>query len=265
MESLSFNSMARLYEETRVVDENALSSALDFLVDRFPPEKYANLFYPGIGTGRIAIPLARRGYRISSVDISEEMISILRTKLARAGQVLPISVVQADILRMPPYPAPFDMAIAVHLFYFIPDWQRAVCEIIAAVRQNAPLVLMHTGTGMEIPFLNERYKELCREQGCHIEELGVKSTTQVIDYLVTLGYKPEWIRDRWQWSQRIGLDRALGYIEKRAYSFTTFASETVHSRAIKGLESELLQKFGSLASEIEVPNQVYLVILSKPA
>ncbi len=256
--------MARLYEETRVVNENALSSALDFLAARFPSERYANVFYPGIGTGRIAIPLARRGYRITGVDISEEMLSILKMKMAKAEQTLPISVAKADILRMPPYPDAFDMAFAVHFFYFIPDWQRAATEIVRAIKRDAPLVLMHTGTGMEIPFLNERYKELCREQGCHIEELGVRSTTQVIGYLGTLGYKPDCVRDRWRWIERIPLSEAFYYIRNRAYSFTTFASETVHSRVIEKLESELLQKFGSPAPEIEVPNQVYLVILSRP-
>jgi SAM-dependent methyltransferase len=34
----------------------------------------------GIGTGRIAVPLARRGVRVAGIDLSEEMVARLRTK-----------------------------------------------------------------------------------------------------------------------------------------------------------------------------------------
>jgi hypothetical protein len=123
---------------------------------------------------------------------------------------------------------------------------------------------MHTGTGTEIPFLNERYKELCAGQGCSIQEIGVKSNKEVVDYFGNLGYRTEWIRDRWQWISRIRLDNALAYIRSHAYSFTTLASDDVHSTVIERLESELLQKFGSLTSKIEVPSKIYLAIISRP-
>jgi methylase of polypeptide subunit release factors len=71
MESLNFDSMADLYDETRAFDEGCLQSALDFLVERFPPQMFNNVLEPGIGTGRIAIPLAERGYSIIGVDVSE--------------------------------------------------------------------------------------------------------------------------------------------------------------------------------------------------
>ena len=67
--------MARLYDETRGFHRKCFDYALDFLVDRFPPQVFSNVFEPGIGNGRIAIPLAKRGYKITGVDISEEMLA----------------------------------------------------------------------------------------------------------------------------------------------------------------------------------------------
>ena len=59
------------------------------------------------------------------------------------------------------------------------------------------------------------------------------------------------------------LDVALGHLQARAYSFTTGAPDDVHTAAIERLEAELRDQFGSLDAEVEIPNQVYLVILQR--
>jgi ubiquinone/menaquinone biosynthesis C-methylase UbiE len=263
MEYLPFDNMADLYDETRVFDKDCFNAALDFLVGRFPPETFRQVFEPGVGTGRVAIPLAERGYQVIGVDISEEMLAILEKRVARSGQSLKLSFHKADVLKLPFSVAVFDMAVIVHLFYFIRDWKRAASEILRVLRGDAPVVLMHTGTGTEVPVLNERYKELCAEQDYLIQESGAKSTTVVVNFFISLGYSAKWIRDRWQWTSRIRLDKALGYLESRAYSFASLTPPEVHSKTMTKLKSKLRRQFGSLATEVEVPNQVYLVILSK--
>jgi hypothetical protein len=155
------------------------------------------------------------------------------------------------------------MAIATHLFYFIRDWKRAADEILRVVKDSSPIILMHTGTGAEIPFLNDRYKELCAQYGHPIEAIGVKSTGEVVDYYIKLGYHAERISDRWRWVSNIKLDRALGYISSRAYSFTTLAPDNIHSKVVEKLRCELESQFGSLSATVEVPNQVYLVVMRK--
>jgi SAM-dependent methyltransferase len=252
--SLSFGSMAALYDETRTVDQECFSAALGFLIARLPPIRFDSVFEPGIGTGRISAPLTERGYRVTGVDVSQEMLSLLRE---RSGA---IACQQADATRLPYADATFDWAIAVHLFYFIPQWRRAIDETVRVIRPGGPLVLMHTGMGAEVPFLNERYKVLCAEQGYSIEARGVKSTGEVVDYLKGLGYHIEVIRGRWRWVTHLRLETALGHLASRAYSFTTVAPDDVHRVAIERLRRELEREFGSLTAEVEVPNQVYLVL-----
>ena len=55
---------------------------------------------------------------------------------------------------------------------------------------------MHTGTGLEIPLLNRRYKDLCAINGYQIKDIGVKSTDEVTRYLVEIGCLTEISRDR---------------------------------------------------------------------
>jgi SAM-dependent methyltransferase len=49
----------------------------------------------GVGTGRIALPLAARTGPVTGVDLSPEMLARLRAEVARHG--LPVTPVQADI------------------------------------------------------------------------------------------------------------------------------------------------------------------------
>jgi SAM-dependent methyltransferase len=44
----------------------------------------------GIGTGRIALPLARRGVRVHGIDLSEEMVARLRGKTG--GDAIPVAI-----------------------------------------------------------------------------------------------------------------------------------------------------------------------------
>lgn len=261
--NLPFDSMVEFYDRTRVFDRNCFISALDFLIKKFPPNKYSNVFEPGIGTGRIAIPIAERGYSVTGIDISKEMLLVLKKRLKQSGQSLPVSFQQADMTLLPFSDAAFDMAVAVHLFWFIEEWRKAVDEILRVVRRGGVMILMHTGMGTEVPLLNNRYKELCSEYGFAIKSIGVKSTSEVINYCINMGYDVEQVRDRWKWISRIKLDKALEYINLRAYSFTTFAPDNIHFAAVKKLKSDLQERFGSLDYAVEVPNQIYLVFVRK--
>jgi ubiquinone/menaquinone biosynthesis C-methylase UbiE len=265
MESLSFDSMAAQYDETRIFDERCFNYALDFFYRRFPPFRYGNMFYPGIGTGRIAVPLAEKGYRITGIDISDKMLALLEEKLRQPEKALPVVFQKADVLNLPFSKKAFDIAVAGYFFYFIPQWQKAVRETLRVVRDSGALVIVHTGMGTEVPVINERYREICSARGYDIPAVGVKSNREVVAYCEGLGYRSDWVRDRWQWTTRIKLEKALEYVKSRAYSFTASTPPEVHTAAIEGLTFEMQSRFGSLAAEVQVPNQVYFAIIYKTA
>src|SRR4029450_13749001 len=55
----------------------AIDPVVDFLVDLAGEGRALEL---GIGTGRIALPLAERGVPVHGIDLSEEMVARLRAK-----------------------------------------------------------------------------------------------------------------------------------------------------------------------------------------
>jgi ubiquinone/menaquinone biosynthesis C-methylase UbiE len=264
MNSLSFDPMVEYYDESRVFDRGSFAAAVSYLARRFPPHRYRRLLEPGIGTGRVAIPLAEQGYEVTGVDISAGMLGVLQKRLAEQGGRLPISFQQVDAVCLPFPVNHFDMAVVVHLFYFIAQWRKAVDELLRVLKPKGPLILMHTGTGMEVPSLNERYKEICAEHGCVIESVGAASTREVVEYLSERGCSVDSIKDQWQWVSRVPLDKAISFLRGRAYSFTNVASDPMHSLAVTQIEAEMREKHGSLMTEVSVPNQVYLIVVLRP-
>jgi ubiquinone/menaquinone biosynthesis C-methylase UbiE len=265
MDSLSFDPMVRYYDETRCINGGCLELAIKYLVKKYPPEDFKNVLEPGIGTGRIAIPLAQHGYDVHGVDISEQMLAVLDQRLKESGPRLRVSFQRADVTDLPFPDGRFDMVVVVHLFYFVREWKKAVDELLRVLRRDGPLILMHTGTGMEIPFVNDRYRAYCAEHGFRIDTPGVGSTQEVVSYLTELGYPTEFVRDRWRWTNHIRLDKAISYIRSRAYSFTTMVPDSLHSEAVCRVESEARKEFRALHTEVLVPNQVYLVSIRKRA
>jgi SAM-dependent methyltransferase len=86
----------------------------------------------GVGTGRLAIPLARAGFEVTGLDASAEMLTVLADKNAEVVGVLADAGVAAD------YPAgPFDVVIAAYNFVFnLPD-RAAQARCLAATAQVA--------------------------------------------------------------------------------------------------------------------------------
>jgi ubiquinone/menaquinone biosynthesis C-methylase UbiE len=260
-QSLPFDQMARLYDSTRTFHEGCFEAAVDYLVKNFPPSEFETLFEPGIGTGRIAIPLAQRGYRVTGVDISETMLKILAKKLKDLGGDFHVNYEQADVTNLPYNDGYFAIAVAVHLFYFIRDWRRAADEIVRVT--SGPVILMHTGTGGEIPLVNKRYKEICAELGCRIKALGSESTKEVANHYEKQGLRVDHQVAVWKWTSKLNPSNVLSYVKSRAYSFTTYADDRVHVEAVIRLEKELLDQYGTLDREVGVPNAIYLTIVRR--
>src|SRR5918994_7841121 len=77
--------VAARYDESsaEMFDPVVVEPAVDFLAQLAGTGRALEL---GIGTGRIALPLARRGVRVHGIDLSEAMVARLRAKPG-AGEI----------------------------------------------------------------------------------------------------------------------------------------------------------------------------------
>ena len=93
LDSVAFDRAAGYYDESRGLDPAVEELVADRVEEAVGPG--ARLLEVGVGTGRIALPLHRRGGNVVGVDLSLPMLERYRAKAAAAG-LAPPTVLLAD-------------------------------------------------------------------------------------------------------------------------------------------------------------------------
>ena len=104
----------------------------------------------GCGRGRHAIPIARQGYRVTGVDLSEKMLDLARTRARKEG--VSVEWVRED-MRVFRRPAAFDLCLSLFTsFGYFPDEEnQVVLNNVGGSRREGgtlPLDLRNAGTGV---------------------------------------------------------------------------------------------------------------------
>lgn len=153
--SVSFDRASEYYDATRAIDDRSLETLLDALA--------AELFGRGpvleigVGTGLLALPLAGRGVSVIGLDLSGEMMAVLRGKAAGSSQ---IPLVQADAARLPVASASLGGAYARWVLHLVPDWRQVLRELDRTVVSDGRIAI--EPGGFSGPFLEiyRRYQAL---------------------------------------------------------------------------------------------------------
>ena len=138
MDSLVFDRVAHCYDDTRgFPNRESQQTAANLMALGGGLSSESRVLEVGMGTGRIALPLAPYVSAVHGVDLSRPML--LRLIEKRDGEA--IYPLQADATRLP-YPADsFDAVVGVHIFHLIPAWEQAFAEVERVIRPGGALLL----------------------------------------------------------------------------------------------------------------------------
>lgn len=135
-ESVTFDRAADFYDQTRAFPPGDERRAVALIARVGGWGAGARLLEIGVGTGRIALPLAAHARMVVGLDLARGMMARLVAK-RRDERVL---LVEGDATRLPLPTAALDGALAVHVFHLIPDWRGAVRELARVLRPGGRLV-----------------------------------------------------------------------------------------------------------------------------
>lgn len=114
------------------------------ILDKHLPEK-GHVLDAGCGPGRYAMDLAKKGYRIHLVDISEEQLKLAEEKIDEAGLRQSISGINClDICDLSEIPdASYDAVLCLGgaLSYVRGMRDRAISELIRVAKPGSPLIV----------------------------------------------------------------------------------------------------------------------------
>lgn len=165
--SINFDRAASYYDDSRGYAEDvgsAIAAAIASLVRATRGTQFLEI---GVGTGRIALPLALLGCDITGVDISRDMMARLTAKLAehaRSGRALAVRLIEADMLRLPFADHEFDVVLAAHVFHLVADPWQAAREALRVLRPGGSLLVCgDVVAGYERTSVNEKWREIVKQ------------------------------------------------------------------------------------------------------
>ncbi|MEB3358316.1 MAG: class I SAM-dependent methyltransferase [Synechococcales bacterium] len=139
--TIAFDRVADIYDETRALKPAVMAQLVQAIEQMGQATPGTRFFEPGVGTGRIALPLLERGYAYTGVDISEPMMEKLRQKAQDVpGQ---LTLVNADVTALTFADGLFDVAIVAHILHLVPDWRAALGEIHRVLKPGGMVLYLH--------------------------------------------------------------------------------------------------------------------------
>jgi SAM-dependent methyltransferase len=143
MGSIAFDQAADYYDRTRALPEDVQAQVTAFLVSELRGR--TRVLELGVGTGRMALPVAAAGVDVVGVDLSEPMLHRLK---AKAGAVS-VPVLRGDGLALPFAPGIFGAGYLCHVLHLIPDWRAAVAEVVRVMTPGGHLLIDIGGSTTE--------------------------------------------------------------------------------------------------------------------
>ncbi len=135
-DSVAFDRAADYYDNTRGFPPGVAADVGTLLVKTGGLTSSSRVLEIGVGTGRIALPVAPHIRAYYGIDLARPMLERLIAKRSTE----PVYVVEGDVTRLPFPDAGFDAVIAVHIFHLIPAWREVLREVARVMRPGALLL-----------------------------------------------------------------------------------------------------------------------------
>jgi ubiquinone/menaquinone biosynthesis C-methylase UbiE len=238
--SIAFDRAAQYYDQTRGLPAEVSERVADRMEAAAGPR--ARFLEIGVGTGRIALPLHRRGRRVLGADLSVPMLQRYRAKAASAG-LPPPPVMCADATRLPVRDASIDAVIEVHVLHLIPAWRQALAEVRRVLAPGGTVLVSRRGRERvdgrgPRASVRDRHAAILTEMGFQRQRLGASTDEEVIDAFTDLGGGVEELEPV-SWREDETWTEYLDLLGRRVWSDSWEVPESVWREGIRRLRAEL--------------------------
>ena len=209
----------------------------------------------GVGTGRIAQPLALLGAPLIGLDLSAGMLAQLRAAWPATAAHLPLA--QGDVAALPVASGAVDVVVAVHVLQLLANWQAALGEMRRVLAPGGALLLGHEWRPPDSPGarLRDQWNTILAAHGGvggagggQPDFAEMAAELQAGGALLTEHAVGAWTLTR-------TLARQIETIEHRTWSRTWDVPSDFFPRCLAELRAWAAATFGSLEAAYPVPHR----------
>lgn len=260
-ESVVFDRAADFYDQTRGFAPAELPAIVALFLSTGALTPSTRALELGIGTGRIALPLAPHVRHYAGVDLSRPMLRRLRAK--QTGE--PIAVVEGDATRLPFASASVDAVIAVHVFHLVAAWQTALREVARVLRRGGVLIAgsaEHPAGGRDDQDLRRVWHDVAGA-GEEVRNVGVPRE-QYDTFLSDAGWQRVGERRVHSYLTTHTVRELLARIEGRVWSSMWRVSDEAHTRGLAAVRALIAEQQMDLDAPVTQPGGFGLEVYTPP-
>lgn len=229
--SIVFDRVATVYDRSRFIPDTHQADVAAGIAELTGARADSRFFEIGIGTGRIALPLLRRGFGYVGIDLSRPMMAVLRDKAAGTHD---LRLAQADATRLPFTGAAFDIGIVAHVFHLIPNWTDAADELCRVVDPAGSIVLCSTTRGEPDDGFRQAWRDITQRHGVTMRRRGAQDLELAVRHFEARGATAE-ERTLTTWTVDQPIAEAFALLKSRTYSSTWSVDDAVYAAMIDDL------------------------------
>ncbi|MDR9893038.1 methyltransferase domain-containing protein [Aetokthonos hydrillicola Thurmond2011] len=255
--TISFDRVSDIYDATRGLPATTAEQVTDTILNLASATPDTKFFETGIGTGRIAIPIVQRGYSYTGVDISEKMLAELQRKLEGISHRL--TVVKADATSLPFPDNSFDVALTVHVFHLISNWQQALAEIRRVLKPGGIYLYTHGYVDNNSSDFEQKLQAIMAEYGYPLPRYGAIEQ-EVLDALREQGATLETVIAA-KWPSDLTVGKLIEHHQNKVSRHTWHLPDDIFARVIQDLRDWAVQHYGSLTHDLSGERTFKIVVV----
>jgi ubiquinone/menaquinone biosynthesis C-methylase UbiE len=245
-----YNTIADIYDRTRWLTQSVAEEVADVILELVNATPQTSFLEPGVGTGLNVLPLVRRGYSVTGIDVSQEMLDQFRQKFHKVPQNL--SLLQADASRLPFLDRSFDVVLTVHMVHTVSNWKTFLNEIDRVLKPRGFYLNAQWITPpARLEF--ERYFRtiLSRYERTQVSKPGDKAIQEinVEEYFHNKGYQSTYLVAK-EWTVSNTVEELLSFFKSRAYGLWWRVSDESFQRVMEEFEAFCADHYDSLETEL---------------
>lgn len=136
---LSFDDLATHFDGQRGLPVAALREWVA-AVNLFADGRSLRIIEPGIGTGRITLPLAAAGHSVTGIDVSDAMLETCARKAEELNISDRVTLIHGDATSLSVPDDSFDVGVMASLLYLMPEWETLLDELARAIVPGGSVV-----------------------------------------------------------------------------------------------------------------------------
>jgi ubiquinone/menaquinone biosynthesis C-methylase UbiE len=241
MKSVSFDRAAEFYDATRSHPPGVTAEAIHSLARRLPAR--SRTLEVGVGTGRIALPLAEFGLPVTGIDISRKMMKRLREKQPSGPGP---DLIEGSAITLPLAARSFAVVLGVHVLHLVSDWREALAEMHRVLQPGGSLVLGYDWRSDDCPTnrLRRRWDEITASYDVQDRATWLEFF-HITGHLEQMGAKGQEFSGA-EWMGRFSLAEEIARLESRTWSATWTVPEELIGPGVTLLREWAEAEFGQL-------------------